>query len=86
MSSRNLMGGSLAAFAAASAMWLAATTGQAAILPASPGAYSAPNVQLAWCAIGAHIGPLGACVGGPGYRPGYYHHCWHNRWGQRVCN
>jgi len=85
MSSRNLMGGSLAAFAAAGAMLLAATTGQAAILPASPGAYSAP-VHLAWCAIGAHIGPLGACVGGPGWGPGYYHHCWHNRWGQRICN
>jgi hypothetical protein len=84
------MGGYLAAFAAAGAMLLAAATAQAAIFPASPGAHLGPNVQLTWCAVGAHIGPLGACIGGPGwgsgYGPGYYHHCWHNRWGQRVCN
>jgi hypothetical protein len=31
--------------------------------------------------LGAHVGPVGACIGG------YHHrHCWINRWGHRVCN
>jgi len=77
MISRKLMGGSLAALAGAGAMILAATTAQAAMLPAPAGRYSTPDVQLAWCSVGAHIGPLGACMGGPGYgygHAGYYGH------------
>jgi hypothetical protein len=75
--------------ALAGAMVLAATTAQAAMLPAPAAEYSTPDIQLAWCAVGAHIGPLGACIGGPGYygHRGYGHrHCWINRWGHRVCN
>jgi hypothetical protein len=59
---------------------LAATAADAAILPAP--APSSSDIQLAWCAVGAHIGPVGACIGS--YHR--WHHCWINRWGRRVCN
>jgi len=68
----------------AGALFLAASASQASILPAPAAQYSAPDVQLAWCAVGAHIGPVGGCIGGWG--PGYRHHCWINRYGRRVCN
>jgi hypothetical protein len=80
---------SLAALAGVGAMFLAATVSQAAILPAPAELNSTPpDIQLAWCAVGAHIGPVGACIGGPGYgHRGYWRgHCWINRWGHRVCN
>jgi hypothetical protein len=81
MLSRKSRRGSLAAFVAAGAMLLSATISQAAMAPAPAATYAASDIQLAWCAIGAHIGPLGACIGG------YHHrHCWINRWGHRVCN
>ena len=80
----------------AGAVILAATTAQAAITPVSIEMASTPDIQLAWCAVGAHIGPLGACIGGPGRyygrpayysHPGYgYRHCWSNHWGHRICN
>jgi hypothetical protein len=84
MLSRKLKHRSLAALAGAGAMFLAATASQAAILLSPAEQYSRPNIQLAWCAVGAHIGPVGACIGGPGYYG--YRHCWINRWGHRVCN
>jgi hypothetical protein len=82
MLSRNSKSGSLAALAAAGAMLLSATISQAAMAPAPAAAYAASDVQLAFCAVGAHIGPVGACIGS--YHR--YHHCWYNRWGHRVCN
>ena len=85
MFSRTFAGGSLAALIGGGAMLLAATTAQAAMTPAPGANYSSPDVQLAWCAAGLRVGPLGACIaGGPG--PRYYHRCWINRWGRRVCN
>jgi len=74
---------SLAALAGAGALFLAATTASAGMLPAPAEPYSTrPDIQMAWCAVGAHIGPVGACIGGF-HR---WHHCWINRWGHRVCN
>jgi hypothetical protein len=79
MLSRKLRDRSLAALAGA--MMLAATASQAAILPSPVAPYSSPDIQLAFCALGAHIGPVGACIGHVhGHR-----HCWINRWGHRVC-
>ena len=88
MLSRKLkvIGGCLATLFAAGAMFLASATAQAAMAPSSAGQYATPDIQLAWCAVGAHIGPLGACIGGPGWGPGYHRHCWHNQWGRWVCN
>lgn len=90
MRSVRTMGGSLAALACAGAMLLAATTAHAAMAPTPAAPHSNPDIQLAWCAAGLALGPLGGCiVGGPNYYgPGYYHrrHCWVNRWGNRVCN
>ena len=77
---------SLGLCAIASAALLASNLAEAAMQPVPAGQDQRPDVQLAWCAVGAHIGPVGACIGGSGYRRGYYHHCWINRWGRRVCN
>ena len=94
MISRRILGGSLGALVAAGTMLLAITTANAAMSPAPSGHYSSPDVQLAWCAAGFRVGPVGACVaGGPGWRgpgwrgPGWRgRRCWINRWGHRVCN
>jgi hypothetical protein len=84
MLSRKWTRGSLAALVAAGAMLLSASLSQAAMAPAPNASYAGSDVQLAFCALGAHIGPVGACIG---HVHGYgYHHCWINRWGHRVCN
>jgi hypothetical protein len=86
MFSTKFAGSSLAVLIGAGAMLLAATTAQAAMAPAPGASYASPDVQKAWCAAGLHVGPLGACVvGGPGPRR-YYHRCWINAYGRRVCN
>ncbi|MGA2794635.1 MAG: hypothetical protein ABSE69_14105 [Roseiarcus sp.] len=82
MLSREFLGGSLASLVAAGFMFLAPTSVQAAMAPAPAGVYAASDVQNVGCLLGAHVGPVGACVGGYGYR----HHCWINRFGHRVCN
>jgi len=56
MFSGKLMGGSIATFVAAGVVSLAAATAQAGALPGSPGAYSMPDVQLAWCAVALTLG------------------------------
>jgi len=82
-----VIGGSLATLVAAGAMLLTSATAEAAMAPTSSGQYAPPDIQSAWCALGAHIGPVGACIGGGrGWGPGYRRHCWHNRWGRWVCN
>jgi hypothetical protein len=97
MVSRKTIGSSLAALAAAGAMLLVASTADAAMSPVPAARQSNPDIQLAWCGVGFHVGPLGACVGGgpgwrgPGWRgPGWrgpgWRHCWINNWGRRVCN
>jgi len=96
MISRKILGGSLAALVGAGAMLLAATTANAAMSPSPAARYSTPDIQLAWCAAGFHVGPLGACIaGGPGWRgPGYYGrpgywgpgHCWRGPYGALHCN
>lgn len=85
MFSRNLIGGSFAALATAGVMFLAASTGaQAAMSPPSGSVYVASDAQEAGCLLGAHVGPVGACLGGNGYHR--HRHCWVNRWGREVCN
>lgn len=79
---------------AVGAMLLAAPAAEAAMAPPPAVGYSNPDLQLAWCGLGFHIGPLGACIaGGPGPRyagppgracpPGYHlgpygRRCWAN--------
>ncbi|MGA2045871.1 MAG: hypothetical protein ABSG83_21190 [Roseiarcus sp.] len=59
----------------------ASATAQAAMAPAPAALASNPQVQPAGCFLGAHVGPLGGCVGG------YHHrHCWIDRWGHRRCD
>ncbi|MGA2493614.1 MAG: hypothetical protein ABSF67_11750 [Roseiarcus sp.] len=60
MSSRQLIGGFAAALVGAGAMLASVGATQATMLPATH--YAAPYVQHVDCAIGAHIGPLGACI------------------------
>jgi len=68
MSLRNVLGGTTAAVIGAGAMLVSAGTIQAAMLPAPLKAAS--YVQHVDCAVGAHIGPLGACIfGDTGYAP-----------------
>jgi hypothetical protein len=80
MLSRTLLGGIFASLLAAGALSFAATAAEAAMAPAPASAVVASDVQDVGCLLGAHVGPVGACVGG------YRHHCWINRWGHRVCN
>jgi hypothetical protein len=68
-----------AALIVAGATMLAITNAQAAMTPAPVGVYATEDVQPAGCLLGAHVGPLGACIGGY-----HHHHCWINRWGHRV--
>jgi hypothetical protein len=82
MFSRKLMGDSLAVLAAAGAMLLVATTAQAAISPVPAAAYATSDIQSAGCLLGAHVGPLGACLGGHTH----HRHCWIDHEGNRVCN
>ena len=57
--------------AGAAAIILSAASAQAAMTPAPKAHYADPGVQKAWCGLGFHLGPLGACLaGGPG--PRYY--------------
>jgi len=60
MSSRQLIGGFTAALLGAGAILASAGATQATMLPASR--FATPYVQSVDCAIGAHIGPLGACI------------------------
>jgi hypothetical protein len=60
MSSRQLIGCFAAALVGAGAMLASVATTQATMLPVS--SYATPYVQYVDCAIGAHIGPLGACI------------------------
>jgi hypothetical protein len=84
MMSRESMSRSFAALVGAGAMFLAATTAQAAMAPAPAGMYATSDIQTVGCLLGAHVGPAGVCIGG--YHPYYHHRCWINRWGRRVCN
>jgi hypothetical protein len=90
--SHKLIAGSVAIVAAAGALVLATASAQAAMAPFAAPQYSNPDVQrVLVCAVGAHIGPVGACVGGVAPRAGYYahpayRHCWINANGRRVCN
>jgi len=60
MSSRQLIDCFAAALVGAGAMLASVGATQAAMLPAPH--YAAPTVQYVDCAIGAHLGPLGACI------------------------
>ena len=67
MSSRQLIGCSAAALVGAGAMLASVATTQATMRPVSH--YATPYVQHVDCAIGAHIGPLGACIIGQDDNP-----------------
>jgi len=85
MASRHLLRCLVGALAAA-ALLSATSLANAAIAPPAPKQFANPEVQSVWCALGAHIGPLGACIGGYGWGPRYhYRHCWYDHWGRRVC-
>jgi hypothetical protein len=85
MFSIRLNGGARVALAAG-ALLATATFAQAAVLPASAPSYSPSDIQTIDCAVGAHIGPLGACIGGDDRDHHHYHHkCWTNDRGERVC-
>ena len=60
MSSRQLIGGFAAALVGAGAILASVGATQATMLPVSH--YATPYVQHVDCAVGAHIGPLGACI------------------------
>jgi hypothetical protein len=67
MSLRQLIGCSAAALVGAGAVLASVVTTQAAMLPVSR--LATPHVQYVDCAIGAHIGPLGACIIGNNDNP-----------------
>jgi hypothetical protein len=60
MSLHRLIGCSAAALVGAGAMLASVAATQATMLPVSR--YATPYVQHVDCAVGAHIGPLGACI------------------------
>jgi hypothetical protein len=86
MLSRKLTGRALGSLVGVGLALIAASSAEAAMSPSDGNRYSTPDVHMAWCAVGAHIGPIGGCIGGPGYGPGWRRHCWINHWGRRVCN
>jgi hypothetical protein len=59
---RQLIGGSAAAIVGAGTILASVAVAQAAMLPVPQ--YATPYVQHIDCAVGAHLGPLGACVVG----------------------
>ena len=61
MFSDKLLGGSLAAVAGAGLLLASASVAQAGTLAAP--VHSTLPIQTVDCAVGLHIGPLGACVG-----------------------
>ncbi|WP_158818974.1 hypothetical protein [Methylocapsa sp. S129] len=60
MSIRQLLSYSAATVVGAGAILASVASTQATMLPVTH--YAASNVQRVDCAVGAHIGPLGACV------------------------
>ncbi len=85
MFSIRLNGGARVALAAG-ALLATLTIAQAAITPAPGALYSPSDIQTVECAVGAHIGPLGACIVGDDRDHHHYHHnCWTNDRGERVC-
>lgn len=72
----------ISALVVAGATMLAISTAQAAMAPATASDFATPDVQTVGCLLGAHVGPVGACIGGHHH----HHHCWINRWGHRVCD
>ena len=60
MSLRQLIGGSAVAFVGAAALLASVAATQAVTLPVTH--YPSPPVRQVDCAVGAHIGPLGACI------------------------
>jgi hypothetical protein len=67
MSLHQLIGCSAAALVGAGAMLASAASAQASMIPVSR--YATPFVQHVDCAIGAHIGPVGACIIGNDENP-----------------
>lgn len=67
MSLHQFIGCSAAAIIGAGALFATATGVQATMLPASH--YATSYVQHVDCALGAHIGPLGACIIGTDDNP-----------------
>jgi hypothetical protein len=59
---RQLIGGSAAAIVGAGTILASVTVAQAAMLPVPH--YATPSVHQIDCAVGAHLGPLGACIVG----------------------
>jgi len=60
MSSHQLIGCSVAALVGVGAMLASVASTQASMIQASR--HATPFVQHVDCAIGAHLGPLGACI------------------------
>jgi hypothetical protein len=67
MSLHQLIGYSAATLVGAGAMLPSVAAAQATMLPVSH--YATPDVQYVDCAVGAHIGPLGACILGHDDKP-----------------
>jgi hypothetical protein len=67
---------------AAGAMLASIVVAQAAVAPPIA-LYSTPEIQAVGCAVGAHIGPLGACIGGD--HRDHHRHCRIDDRGERVC-
>lgn len=84
MTSFRMNGGALIALA--TGMTLATITiAQAALAPAPAFLYSTLDIQTVECAVGAHLGPLGACIGERRDHLRDHRDCWTNDRGERVC-
>ncbi len=80
-----LSGGSRLALAAG-AMLATVAIAQAAVTQTPASSYSTSDIQTVDCVVGAHLGPLGACIGGDRHGDHRDHrHCWTNDRGERVC-